>query len=376
MQFMPATWKQYGVDGNQDGYADPVQPGRCDLRRRALPEGRGRRHRYARRVYAYNHADWYVDSVLLRAQVIGGLPTNLVSSLTGLTEGRFPVAAEATYADEVTTKDTRQEGAKNSAVPVEQRRTAAGSRSTPTPARPSSRSATRQVTKVGVSKRLGNYIQVQDAYGNTYTYGRLAKISQLYAAPKPQKVDPAELASRARRRRGRQGARRSPRPSTDAPAAKATRRRAAATARATATTDAAAAAAPREDPPVRPPDARQRRGRGRRPAGVPAHRPDRRRAHARPRARARARPDRHQAPEGRRADPGRHGARPHRQDLLAKHPHLRFEIRPAGRGAPRIDPKPILDGWKLLESTAIYRAKGKNPFSAPTPRRRRSARSC
>ena len=43
-------------------------------------------------------------------------------------------------------------------------------------------------------------------------------------------------------------------------------------------------------------------------------------------------------------------------------PHLRFEIRPAGRGAPRIDPKPILDGWKLLESTAIYRAAGKNPF--------------
>jgi hypothetical protein len=43
-------------------------------------------------------------------------------------------------------------------------------------------------------------------------------------------------------------------------------------------------------------------------------------------------------------------------------PYLRFEIRPAGRGAPRIDPKPILDGWKLLESTAIYRADGKNPF--------------
>ena len=41
-------------------------------------------------------------------------------------------------------------------------------------------------------------------------------------------------------------------------------------------------------------------------------------------------------------------------------PHLLFEIRPAGRGAPRIDPKPILDGWKLLESTEVYRAKGKN----------------
>jgi hypothetical protein len=44
-------------------------------------------------------------------------------------------------------------------------------------------------------------------------------------------------------------------------------------------------------------------------------------------------------------------------------PHLNFAIRPAGRGAPTIDPKPILDGWKLLETTAIYRAADKNPFS-------------
>jgi hypothetical protein len=43
-------------------------------------------------------------------------------------------------------------------------------------------------------------------------------------------------------------------------------------------------------------------------------------------------------------------------------PHLTFSMRPAGRGAPQIDPKPILDGWKLLEATAIYRASGKNPF--------------
>ena len=39
---------------------------------------------------------------------------------------------------------------------------------------------------------------------------------------------------------------------------------------------------------------------------------------------------------------------------------MSFAIRPAGRGAPKIDPKPILDGWKLLESTAIYRARGRN----------------
>jgi hypothetical protein len=46
-------------------------------------------------------------------------------------------------------------------------------------------------------------------------------------------------------------------------------------------------------------------------------------------------------------------------------PHLNFAIRPAGRGAPRIDPKPILDGWKLLEATALYRAAGRNPFLGP-----------
>jgi hypothetical protein len=42
--------------------------------------------------------------------------------------------------------------------------------------------------------------------------------------------------------------------------------------------------------------------------------------------------------------------------------HLQFMIRPAGKKAPYIDPKPILDGWKLLEATSVYRAAGVNPF--------------
>jgi hypothetical protein len=45
--------------------------------------------------------------------------------------------------------------------------------------------------------------------------------------------------------------------------------------------------------------------------------------------------------------------------------HLRFMVQPAGRGAPYIDPKPVLDGWKLLQATAIYRASGKDPFLGP-----------
>src|SRR4030095_10693418 len=49
--------------------------------------------------------------------------------------------------------------------------------------------------------------------------------------------------------------------------------------------------------------------------------------------------------------------------IPGKPAHVNFSIRPAGRGAPEIDPKPILDGWKLLEATAIYRANGKNPLA-------------
>src|SRR5439155_19772353 len=48
-------------------------------------------------------------------------------------------------------------------------------------------------------------------------------------------------------------------------------------------------------------------------------------------------------------------------------PHVNFSIRPAGKRSPRIDPKPILDGWKLLEATAVYRAAGKNPFTDNAP---------
>jgi hypothetical protein len=55
------------------------------------------------------------------------------------------------------------------------------------------------------------------------------------------------------------------------------------------------------------------------------------------------------------------------QTVKDKASHLYFEIRPAGRGAPRIDPKPILDGWKLLEATAIYRSDGRNVLRGKGP---------
>ncbi|MFI4993164.1 MAG: hypothetical protein ACHQCH_06070 [Solirubrobacterales bacterium] len=53
--------------------------------------------------------------------------------------------------------------------------------------------------------------------------------------------------------------------------------------------------------------------------------------------------------------------------LSAPGPHMLFQIRPAGAGAPLIDPKPVLDGWVALENTSIFRAKGANPFPRNTP---------
>jgi hypothetical protein len=48
-------------------------------------------------------------------------------------------------------------------------------------------------------------------------------------------------------------------------------------------------------------------------------------------------------------------------------PHVLFQIRPAGVGAPLIDPKPILDGWVALENSSLYSAKGAKPYAATAP---------
>src|SRR4051812_29696112 len=95
MQFMPATWADYGVDANGDGHKDPYNPVDAIFAaaRYLRAAGAGRDIREA--LFAYNHADWYVDSVLRRARLIGGLPSDLVGSLTGLAQGRFPVRAKA-----------------------------------------------------------------------------------------------------------------------------------------------------------------------------------------------------------------------------------------------------------------------------------------
>jgi transglycosylase-like protein with SLT domain len=365
MQFMPETWKSYGVDGNQDGLMDPANPVDAIFAAARYLKAAGADKDIRGAVFAYNHADWYVDSVLMRAQVIGGLPANLVGSLTGLTEGRFPVAAKATYADEVTKRSLK---AKRSVAVESSSRNGisvyAGA-GAPVVAVSDSR-----VVRIGVSKRLGHFVQVQDAYGNTYTYGRLAKVSKLYAAPKPQKIDPAEvkrmLAMPKRDAKPKAAASDTERPASRASrssketAQKAVKQSVPAVDETTATTEPLAKerlfAHPTRSNAMVAGGAQQEFLRTGRIDG--ALTPGRAIGLARDQIVIKKLKAGSQVPAG--TVLGRIG-----RASSAKHPHVRFEIRPAGRGAPRIDPKPILDGWKLLESTAIYRAKGKNPFVGP-----------
>ena len=102
---MPATWKQYGVDANGDEKKDPYNPVDAIFAAARYLKAAGAEQDLRRAIFAYNHADWYVDSVLMRARLIGGLPTNLVGSLTGLTQGISPCTPRARYADDLSERE-------------------------------------------------------------------------------------------------------------------------------------------------------------------------------------------------------------------------------------------------------------------------------
>ena len=74
MQFMPSTWKMYGVDANKDGRKDPYNPVDAIFAAARYLKAAGYEQDVRRAIFAYNHADWYVDSVLLRARLIAGVP--------------------------------------------------------------------------------------------------------------------------------------------------------------------------------------------------------------------------------------------------------------------------------------------------------------
>jgi transglycosylase-like protein with SLT domain/peptidase M23-like protein len=379
MQFMPSSWRTYGVDANNDGEKDPYNPVDAIFAAARYLKAAGGEADLRRAIFAYNHADWYVDSVVLRARLISGLPADLVGSLTGLTQGHFPVHAKARYADDVTEQDLKRlkhktRRAHNAAALVNANAHRRSINIFTRKGAPVIAVNDGVVKKIGKSSKLGRYLILQDVYGNRYTYAHLGSISKRYPVPRSLD-DPA--AARDEFRYANQDAKPEKLPKPTAPASAGTQRTAAASAKAASAKAASARTARNE-------------------TAAPQGGTDKERLFANP-----TRPNNKNVAQDNgqlvdkagfevfrvyfskvlRLKPSQvklkrlhKGSRVIGGTVLGKvaklksgpgsklAPHLNFSIRPAGRGAPRIDPKPVLDGWKLLEATAIYRAAGKNPF--------------
>jgi hypothetical protein len=309
MQFLPSSWEQFGLDANGDGRKDPYNPIDAICAAAHYLNLAGGNHDLYQAIFAYNHADWYVQEVLLYARAYGKLPADLVGSLTGLTEGaHFPVAADARYADDIAARSAIAasgdgSGYGNAAEVISSSPTPRGINIFAHRGAPVVAVNDGVIRKLGHSAKLGNFVVLEDTYGNRYTYAELGRVVREHRLV----VMPTGKEKRL----------------------------------------------PVESQDLRP--------------------------------RLRALPDRAQAEGEKGVDAAtaeavaaseqgklRVGSKVIAGTVLARvgatedgvDPHINFSIRPAGKGAPRIDPKPILDGWKLLEATAIYRAKGKSPFAA------------
>jgi murein DD-endopeptidase MepM/ murein hydrolase activator NlpD len=86
MQFMPSTWLRWGMDGDGDRVADPWDPEDGIFSAARYLAAAGGATDIRRAVFAYNHADWYVNDVLDTAELFAGGAQD-----TGFTLDRYSV---------------------------------------------------------------------------------------------------------------------------------------------------------------------------------------------------------------------------------------------------------------------------------------------
>ena len=182
MQFLPSSWEAYGLDANGDGRKDPYNPVDAICAAAHYLKVAGGNDDLYNAIFAYNHADWYVQEVLLYARAYGKLPSDLVGSLTGLTEGaHFPVAADARYADDISAraalkKRRERDDYGNAAEVISSSPTRRGINIFAKEGSPVVAVNDGVIRKIGNSPKLGNYIVLEDAYGNRYTYAELGEL--------------------------------------------------------------------------------------------------------------------------------------------------------------------------------------------------------
>ena len=383
MQFLPSSWATYGVDANGDGFKDPYNPADAIFAAARYLRAAGAATNVRAAVFAYNHSQAYVESVMLRAKLLGGTPSELLGAITGLTQARFPVHAQSHFSDGFQTLPADRPGPpKTIAGTIVYSRTGRASDCRPGWAdRPdrrlararaaSSRCATPTAIPTptrssGASRRCTPCLSPTRGPPTRRRIQRpRSRRNRVRPAPRAPGLSRAEQASPPQRRRQAK-ARRSPVSRSERRAGWDPGRR---LDRQLPAGHRHAAGARshllRSGRRARTVHRRLRVGIAQFDAAGLSCRPQRRLPASAAHGRAGDRGD------GARARRGRHRA-PDRR--AATGPHMLFQIRPAGLGAPLIDPKPILDGWVALENSSIFRAKGENPFLATA--RRRSARCC
>lgn len=328
MQFLPVEWKAWGVDAGSSGYMDPYNPADAIFAAaRYLSAAGGAAHIRAA-VYAYNHSQAYVESVMLRAQLLGSLPPEMLGAVADLSEARFPVHAVAHFDDGFT---AGPEG-----------KTLVGTTIYSEPGAPVIAAKDGTVIAIGSSPSLGLHVSLRDASGDVFTYADLGEVASLYPVLAPR-GDSGSAASADRktnsvpRQSATAGVQSHPPLSTASVSA--------------GFTFGITEELDRTGSPV---------------TTSPASRalPSRRRSQ---------RPSSFlEGPEHvylRALRPGATVIAGTVLGHLVSTPDARllFQVRPGGGQSPLIDPKPLLDSWVALEDTGIYGAKGESPFLSVSP---------
>ena len=230
MQFMPATWLQYGVDALDAGYADPYNPVDAVFAAARYLRAAGAPKNLRAAILAYNHSDAYLESVLLRAKLISSYPKPVIATLTGLTDARPPVSGAGLETSPVASTTAGATPLAGNALgggsggALESTAAAAGTSATGSTAvspaaaseaiaRTAASGSTAgapqtqfvdlvtapnadvlavqsgRVVKLGSSHALGRYLVLRDVYGDVFTYAGLGSVASTYQPGSSRRTD-------------------------------------------------------------------------------------------------------------------------------------------------------------------------------------------
>jgi Transglycosylase SLT domain len=95
MQFLPGTWSEYGVDATGAGMRDPYNPADAIFAAARYLVAAGATSNLRGAIFAYNHSEIYVESVLLRARLLAGTPPAMLNALAAIARSPAPAGGRA-----------------------------------------------------------------------------------------------------------------------------------------------------------------------------------------------------------------------------------------------------------------------------------------